>query len=206
MEIFNFLSFELAVTVFLYLFLFSAVCWIVGAIGIFKISKQLGIKGSAVCFVPFLTPFCIARIAENKPTASGEKCVSAKIVLFLLVFEKVLAALLLFFTLFAKANLESAAKKAIELGGGMEITAFWSVIPIIVLLFMLMAVAIFYMINYLKSLWGAFSLLDKNRAVLWFVLSILFQNRFCNVIFFILRNKAENLEQQALFTIDETKN
>ena len=170
----------------------TLICWVLGSIGIFKISKKLAIKGSAVCFIPFLTPFCIARIAEKKETESGIKIVSSKTVLALLLAEKFVAVLLFGAIFFAKSSIEKAALLAIEQDVHMQLSAFWPAIPVIVAAFVLLAIAIIYTVLYFKSLWGAFSLLDKNRAVLWLLLSIIFQNRFCNVWFLFLKEETDS--------------
>ena len=203
MHVLNSLSTPTTVAILVGFGLLTLACWFLGGVGILEISRKKGIKLAAVCFVPFLMPYGISRSAEQKTTKKGEKFVSSKMVLVLTVLEKILAVLAAGLIFFAKVSIEKGANAAIAQGASMELGEFWSVIPVIIVSFCLFAVAVANLVLYYKSLWGAFSEIDKDHALLWFLLSLIFQRRFCNVMFFFLMNKLETAEPP-MFTLDET--
>lgn len=172
------------------IFCFSAICWFLGSVGIFKISKRLEIKNPWVCFIPLLTPFCIGRIADKRQSKNGKKTTnSAKWILVLFVLQNVLAVLFAVSVFIAKNSIVSNAETAISQNIRMELGMFWAVVPVIILCFSLLAVSVIYAVLYFSALWKAFAIFGFKTATLYLVISILLQNRFCNVLFFFLMNK-----------------
>ena len=65
---------------------------------------------------------------------------------------------------------------------------FMSLIPVIILYFALMAVAIAYAVVFFIALWRVYSSFDKSNATLYIVLSVIFTISV-PIILFIIRNR-----------------
>lgn len=163
------------------------VLFILRAIGLFKMSKALGLSAPWLGFIPVLSVFSTGRIAQKYVKRDGSY--SAKFSVWLLLLYILLLVLLIalvVFVVLAVISIIGYAGEAIAADTAMDIEMFKAVIPVIILYFILMAIAIAYSVVYYIAVWRVYSIFSTN-ATLFLVLGIFFN--FLEPIFMLIVSK-----------------
>lgn len=92
------------------------------------------------------------------------------------------------FTVISVKEITGYALDAVNTSAEMAPEQFMSLIPVIILYFALMAVAIAYAVVFFIALWRVYYSFDKSNATLYIVLSIIFTISV-PIILFIIRNR-----------------
>lgn len=184
-----------AITV--YTFSFLSIClvlYILRAIGIYTMAKNNDISKPWIAFVPVINSFNLGKIAEKYKKNYGSKSASFSLLLLIFNLFKLVLVFLIFVLGFnAVSTILGFAQTAIENNTEMTLDMFVSVVPVIICYVALFGFSLAFAITKFIALWRIYSLYDNKNAVLYTVLSILFN--FLDPIFiFILRNKNINRE------------
>ena len=158
--------------------------YLLQAFGLYGMAKGSGIGKPWRGFIPFANTFLFGKIAERYVKKDGKK--SARFGGLLLAFE-ILTRFFAFVTMafvigmiFVLATAENETELAYSILAPM--------VAMLISCFVLMGVAIAYVVIYYVALWRIFTAFDYNNATVYFVLSIFFS--FLGPIFlFVLRNK-----------------
>lgn len=178
--------------------LVGLVIWLLGAIGIFRMSKSIGLKYPRLSFIYPVYPFALGRVAEKYVKKDGKK--SAKFSGWLLglgIAEYVLNFAFFAIAIFAVYKIGINAINAIESDISMSPDMFGIMIPAIILYFIAFAVSIAYMVLYYIAFWRICSIFCYKNATLFLVLSIVLTNLLSPIFIFAIRNK------QPKFTFNE---
>ena len=197
-EIFDFLSAETDFLVLrriilslVFLFAVSAVCWILGAAGVFKISRRQGCKAPWIGFLYPVYPYSLGRIAREYKSKKAKKCADLSVwVEGLFLAQFVLAGAFAASGVYAARVITENALKAIEDNISMTPEMFRSAVPVIALYFVTLAASVAYKIIYFVVLWRIFSILSPKYASVLLVLSVFF-GFLGNVFIFVLSRKIQ---------------
>lgn len=182
----------------------SIALFVLGGYAIYDMSKKLGISNPWLGFIPILQCFALGRIGEKyikrdgKPSAKlGKWLLVLRIIEYVLVIVFLVILFIALFTIIA--NVDAAIEDDTELVMGM----FSSLIAVIVLYFLLLAVAVTYCVIYYITLWRVFGIFDNKNATLYLVLSIFFS--FLTPIFLLIiknNNPVFDFNRIAEFSIE----
>lgn len=163
--------------------------YLLESIGVYKMAKSAEIKNPWLSFVPVGRNWVFGTLAEKYKKKNGTK--SARFGIILPVLEGIVlieAIALTIFTVISIKEITGYALDAVNTSTEMAPEQFMSLIPVIILYFALMAVAIAYAVVFFIALWRVYSSFDKSNATLYIVLSVVFTISV-PVILFIIRNR-----------------
>ena len=154
--------------------------YLLESIGVYKMAKSAEIKNPWLSFVPVGRNWVFGTLAEKYKKKNGTK--SARFGIILPVLEGIVLIETIALTIFPVIS------DAVNTSAEMAPEQFMSLIPVIILYFALMAVAIAYAVVFFIALWRIYASFDKANATLYIVLSVLFSIS-SPIILFIIRNR-----------------
>lgn len=163
--------------------------YLLESISVYKMAKSAEIKNPWLAFVPVANDWVFGSLAEKYKKKNGTK--SARFGIILPVLEGIVlieAIALTIFTVISIKEITGYALDAVNTSTEMAPEQFMSLIPVIILYFALMAVAIAYAVVFFIALWRVYSSFDKSNATLYIVLSVVFTISV-PIILFIIRNR-----------------
>lgn len=163
--------------------------YLLESIGVYKMAKSAEIKNPWLAFIPVASDWVFGTLAEKYKKKNGTK--SARFGIILPVLEGIVlieAIALTIFTVISVKEITGYALDAVNTSAEMAPEQFMSLIPVIILYFALMAVAISYAVVFFIALWRVYSSFDKSNATLYIVLSVIFTISV-PIILFIIRNR-----------------
>lgn len=163
--------------------------YLLESIGVYKMAKSAEIKNPWLAFIPVANGWVFGTLAEKYKKKNGTK--SARFGIILPVLEGIVlieAIALTIFTVISIKEITGYALDAVNTSSEMAPEQFMSLIPVIILYFALMAVAIAYAVVFFIALWRVYSSFDKSNATLYIVLSVIFTISV-PIILFIIRNR-----------------
>ena len=169
--------------------LIGLVLYLLESIGVYKMAKSAEINNPWLSFVPVGRNWVFGTLAEKYKKKNGVK--SARFGIILPVLEGIVlieAIALTIFTVISIKEITGYALDAVNTSSEMAPEQFMSLIPVIILYFALMAVAIAYAVVFFIALWRVYSSFDKPNATLYIVLSVVFTISV-PIILFIIRNR-----------------
>ena len=180
-------------TFFIGVFAVSAVIgiaiYLLESISVYKMAKSAEVKNPWLAFVPVANDWVFGTLAEKYKKKNGTK--SARFGIILPVLEGIVfieSIALTIFTVISIKEITGYALDAVNTSSEMAPEQFMSLIPVIILYFALMAVAIAYAVVFFIALWRVYSSFDKSNATLYIVLSVVFTISV-PIILFIIRNR-----------------
>ena len=180
-------------TFFIGVFAVSAVIgiaiYLLESISVYKMAKSAEIKNPWLVFIPVANDWVFGTLAEKYKKKNGTK--SARFGIILPVLEGIVlieSIALTIFTVISIKEITGYALDAVNTSSEMAPEQFMSLIPVIILYFALMAVAIAYAVVFFIALWRVYSSFDKSNATLYIVLSVIFTISV-PIILFIIRNR-----------------
>lgn len=163
--------------------------YLLESISVYKMAKSAEIKNPWLVFIPVANDWVFGTLAEKYKKKNGTK--SARFGIILPVLEGIVlieAIALTIFTVISIKEITGYALDAVNTSAEMAPEQFMSLIPVIILYFALMAVAIAYAVVFFIALWRVYSSFDKSNATLYIVLSVIFTISV-PIILFIIRNR-----------------
>ena len=163
--------------------------YLLESISVYKMAKSAEIKNPWLAFIPVANDWVFGTLAEKYKKKNGTK--SARFGIILPVLEGIVlieAIALTIFTVISVKEITGYALDAVNTSAEMAPEQFMSLIPVIILYFALMAVAIAYAVVFFIALWRVYSSFDKLNATLYIVLSVIFTISV-PIILFIIRNR-----------------
>lgn len=163
--------------------------YLLESISVYKMAKSAEIKNPWLAFIPVANDWVFGTLAEKYKKKNGTK--SARFGIILPVLEGIVlieAIALTIFTVISVKEITGYALDAVNTSAEMAPEQFMSLIPVIILYFALMAVAIAYAVVFFIALWRVYSSFDKSNATLYIVLSVIFTISV-PIILFIIRNR-----------------
>lgn len=163
--------------------------YLLESISVYKMAKSAEIKNPWLAFIPVANDWVFGTLAEKYKKKNGTK--SARFGIILPVLEGIVlieAIALTIFTVISIKEITGYALDAVNTSAEMAPEQFMSLIPVIILYFALMAVAIAYAVVFFIALWRVYSSFDKSNATLYIVLSVIFTISV-PIILFIIRNR-----------------
>lgn len=163
--------------------------YLLESISVYKMAKSAEIKNPWLAFIPVANDWVFGTLAEKYKKKNGTK--SARFGIILPVLEGIVlieAIALTIFTVISIKEITGYALDAVNTSSEMAPEQFMSLIPVIILYFALMAVAIAYAVVFFIALWRVYSSFDKLNATLYIVLSVIFTISV-PIILFIIRNR-----------------
>ena len=163
--------------------------YLLESISVYKMAKSAEIKNPWLAFIPVANDWVFGTLAEKYKKKNGTK--SARFGIILPVLEGIVlieSIALTIFTVISVKEIMGYALDAVNTSTEMVPEQFMSLIPVIILYFALMAVAIAYAVVFFIALWRVYSSFDKSNATLYIVLSIIFTISV-PIILFIIRNR-----------------
>ena len=163
--------------------------YLLESISVYKMAKSAEIKNPWLAFIPVANDWVFGTLAEKYKKKNGTK--SARFGIILPVLEGIVlieAIALTIFTVISIKEITGYALDAVNTSSEMAPEQFMSLIPVIILYFALMAVAIAYAVVFFIALWRVYSSFDKSNATLYIVLSVVFTISV-PIILFIIRNR-----------------
>lgn len=163
--------------------------YLLESISVYKMAKSAKIKNPWLAFIPVANDWVFGTLAEKYKKKNGTK--SARFGIILPVLEGIVlieTIALTIFTVISIKEITGYALDAVNTSSEMAPEQFMSLIPVIILYFALMAVAIAYAVVFFIALWRVYSSFDKSNATLYIVLSVIFTISV-PIILFIIRNR-----------------
>lgn len=163
--------------------------YLLESISVYKMAKSAEIKKPWLAFIPVANDWVFGTLAEKYKKKNSTK--SARFGIILPVLEGIVlieAIALTIFTVISIKEITGYALDAVNTSSEMAPEQFMSLIPVIILYFALMAVAIAYAVVFFIALWRIYSSFDKPNATLYIVLSVVFTISV-PIILFIIRNR-----------------
>ena len=163
--------------------------YLLESISVYKMAKSAEIKNPWLAFVPVANDWVFGTLAEKYKKKNGTK--SARFGIILPVLEGIVlieSIALTIFTVISVKEITGYALDAVNTSTEMAPEQFMSLIPVIILYFALIAVAIAYAVVFFIALWRVYSSFDKSNATLYIVLSVIFTISV-PIILFIIRNR-----------------
>ena len=183
---------------FIIVSIFSLAMYLLQALGIYKMAKNMGFNNPWLAFVPFANTFMFGKVAETYVKPDGRP--SAKFSKILLILQIVASVVVVAFIVFLFVFLMLEATGTYFLSQDIEAIAVSAlVLPIVLGYFALLGVMIAFNVVYYIALWRIFAIYNYNNATLFLVLSIFFSFLY-PIFLFILRNK------QPMFTAEQRVN
>lgn len=166
--------------------------YLLESISVYKMAKSAEIKNPWLAFIPVANDWVFGTLAEKYKKKNGTK--SARFGIILPVLEGIVlieAIALTIFTVISIKEITGYALDAVNTSSEMAPEQFMSLIPVIILYFALMAVAIAYAVVFFIALWRVYSSFDKSNATLYIVLSVVFTISVPIILFIIRNHKPE---------------
>lgn len=163
--------------------------YLLESISVYKMAKSAEIKNPWLAFIPVANDWVFGTLAEKYKKKNGTK--SARFGIILPVLEGIVlieTIALTIFTVISIKEITGYALDAVNTSSEMAPEQFMSLIPVIILYFALMAVAIAYAVVFFIALWRVYYSFDKSNATLYIVLSVIFTISV-PIILFIIRNR-----------------
>ena len=163
--------------------------YLLESISVYKMAKSAEIKNPWLAFIPVANDWVFGTLAEKYKKKNGTK--SARFSIILPVLEGIVlieTIALTIFTVTSVKEITGYALDAVNTSAEMAPEQFMSLIPVIILYFALMAVAIAYAVVFFIALWRVYYSFDKSNATLYIVLSVVFTISV-PIILFIIRNR-----------------
>ena len=163
--------------------------YLLESISVYKMAKSAEIKNPWLAFIPVANDWVFGTLAEKYKKKNGTK--SARFGIILPVLEGIVlieTIALTIFTVISVKEITGYALDAVNTSAEMAPEQFMSLIPVIILYFALMAVAIAYAVVFFIALWRVYYSFDKSNATLYIVLSVIFTISV-PIILFIIRNR-----------------
>ncbi len=163
--------------------------YLLESISVYKMAKSAEIKNPWLAFIPVANDWVFGTLAEKYKKKNGTK--SARFGIILPVLEGIVlieTIALTIFTVISIKEITGYALDAVNTSSEMAPEQFMSLIPVIILYFALMAVAIAYAVVFFIALWRVYSSFDKSNATLYIVPSVIFTISV-PIILFIIRNR-----------------
>lgn len=163
--------------------------YLLESISVYKMAKSAEVKNPWLAFIPVANDWVFGTLAEKYKKKNGTK--SARFGIILPVLEGIVlieTIALTIFTVISIKEITGYALDAVNTSSEMAPEQFMSLIPVIILYFALMAVAIAYAVVFFIALWRVYSSFDKSNATLYIVLSVIFTISV-PIILFIIRNR-----------------
>ena len=163
-------------------------------------SKTAGVEYPWLSFIPVANSFTLGRLAEKYRKNPIEKPAKYSVILLILHIIKKIAAIL--FTVFFCIVAVTAAREIIGIAlydDSINASAALSLIPLIISAFFLMLSALAFAILKYIALWRVYASFDGKNAVLFTVLSVLF-NFLEPVFLFVIRNNQPNFAPLGVYT------
>ena len=163
--------------------------YLLESISVYKMAKSAEIKNPWLVFIPVANDWVFGTLAEKYKKKNGTK--SARFGIILPVLEGIVlieSIALTIFTVISVKEITGYALDAVNTSAEMAPEQFMSLIPVIILYFALIAVAIAYAVVFFIALWRVYSSFDKSNATLYIVLSVIFTISV-PIILFIIRNR-----------------
>lgn len=163
--------------------------YLLESISVYKMAKSAEVKNPWLAFVPVANDWVFGTLAEKYKKKNGTK--SARFGIILPVLEGIVfieSIALTIFTVISIKEITGYALDAVNTSAEMAPEQFMSLIPVIILYFALIAVAIAYAVVFFIALWRVYSSFDKSNATLYIVLSVIFTISV-PIILFIIRNR-----------------
>lgn len=163
--------------------------YLLESISVYKMAKSAEIKNPWLVFIPVANDWVFGTLAEKYKKKNGTK--SARFGIILPVLEGIVfieSIALTIFTVISVKEITGYALDAVNTSAEMAPEQFMSLIPVIILYFALIAVAIAYAVVFFIALWRVYSSFDKSNATLYIVLSVVFTISV-PIILFIIRNR-----------------
>lgn len=188
---------------FIVLFGVALVMYLLESIGVYKMSKNMGLSNPWMAFVPIANHYALGRIAEKYIKNDGRPSAKfSKILLTLCIITLVVAIAFVVF-IFVLVFLEAASipeVDAVMYSEEMAATmAFTIILPILLGYLVILGVSIAFSVVWYVALWRVFALYDDKNATVYLVLSIFF-GFLCPIFLFMLRNR------QPKFTLEQRIN
>lgn len=185
---------------------FALVFHILQGFALNRMAKGLQIERGWLAFVPIANMYILGLIAEKYLKGDKKSTKYSKILYWLLIIEVFLCIVLLILTLsfmiLMLKNIESAVNNNKPLTADM----FSNFIPVIVVYFVLLAIAIVYKVYKNIALWRIYGMYLNNKkfALLYLILSIIFGFTAPILLFSVSRHTPVFKESQedALFNIE----
>lgn len=189
----------------LYTAVMAAVClalYILRAIGIYKMSKTAGVEYPWLSFIPVANSFTLGRLAERYHKNPIEKPSKYSVILLILhIIEKigeiVFSVLFFIIALNATRSIIGVALHDDEID---ERLFFYFVLAFGASVFFILSALAFAIVKYI-ALWRVYASFDGKNAVLFTVLSVLF-NFLEPVFLFVIRNNQPNFAPLGIYTPD----
>lgn len=151
------------------------VLYVLMGIGLFSMAKGLGLKNPWLSFIPIANIYAFGRIAQQYIKSNGKKSAKWGIILpVIYIVELILAVAFIIFFVICLFSLFDFASDALLNNSSMNIEMFYSIIPVIILYFVLLAVVIINKVFYYIALWRIFAIFNNSNATLFTVLSVFF--------------------------------
>ncbi len=166
--------------------------YLLESISVYKMAKSAQIKNPWLVFIPVANDWVFGTLAEKYKKKNGTK--SARFGIILPVLEGIVlieTIALTIFTVISIKEITGYALDAVNTSSEMAPEQFMSLIPVIILYFALMAVAIAYAVVFFIALWRVYSSFDKSNATLYIVLSVVFTISVPIILFIIRNHKPE---------------
>lgn len=163
--------------------------YLLESISVYEMAKSAQIKNPWLAFIPVANDWVFGTLAEKYKKKNGTK--SARFGIILPVLEGIVlieSIALTIFTVISVKEITGYALDAVNTSAEMAPEQFMSLIPVIILYFALIAVAIAYAVVFFIALWRVYSSFDKSNATLYIVLSVIFTISV-PIILFIIRNR-----------------
>lgn len=197
--------FGIIFAVVLYTAVMAAIClalYILRAIGIYKMSKTAGVEYPWLSFIPAANSFTLGRLAERYHKNPIEKPAKYSVILLILhIIEKIIEILFAVFLCIAAVTSVREIVGAALYDEPIKLSAALSFIPLILSSFLLMLSALAFAIIKYIALWRVYSSFDGKNAVLFTVLSVLF-NFLEPVFLFVIRNNQPNFAPLGIYNPD----
>lgn len=166
--------------------------YLLESISVYKMAKSAQIKNPWLAFIPVANDWVFGTLAEKYKKKNRTK--SARFGIILPVLEGIVlieTIALTIFTVISIKEITGYALDAVNTSSEMAPEQFMSLIPVIILYFALMAVAIAYAVVFFIALWRVYSSFDKSNATLYIVLSVVFTISVPIILFIIRNHKPE---------------
>lgn len=169
--------------------LIASVLYILMALGIFKMAKKTEIGKPWLSFIPIINTYMFGKVAQCYIKKDGTKSAKFGVALLVLnILKLVFVVLFIVALIITLISTVTLLYDAYDNDTSVTAEMFSPFISVIVLYFILLAIAVAYKIVYYVALWRIFAVFNSENATLFTVLSVFFA--FLPGIFvFAIRNR-----------------
>ena len=169
-------------------FLLNVGLFFLGSYAIFVMSKKIGTNCPWISFIPFVQSFALGRLAEKYIKKDGSKSAKFGIILLILnIIQSILLGVLVILTFISVFTIILNVEDAISNDLKVTLEMFSSFIPVLIVFFILFAVAVCYKVIYAVALWRVFVVFDYKNATLYTIISVIF-SLISPIFLFVIRN------------------